>query len=184
MLCYHKHACEAFGDSIVDLVDYCARRLTTLAMRGYFPENAEAPKTPKEFAAELEARTAATELKQQEKDIEFDACASSLTLVRYFCEHLDDLSVSVAARVLETHDLLMLLVPAIENPPWTRRRPDGVWQKFIEKKWATVPPAELLNFTQLEAQAWLAVYHLICNPEVCASSSLQYRTYAAFHLAG
>ena len=35
-------------------------------------------------------------------------------------------------------DALLLLVPLIENPPWTRRRKDGKWEKFIEQKWQEV----------------------------------------------
>jgi hypothetical protein len=35
---FHKHACVACGDAIVELVDYCHRKLTYLAARcGFLP---------------------------------------------------------------------------------------------------------------------------------------------------
>ena len=38
----------------------------------------------------------------------------------------------------------MLLVPLVENPPWTRRV-GSTWQKFINQKWEDVsrPPVTL-----------------------------------------
>ncbi len=35
-------------------------------------------------------------------------------------------------------DVLMLLVPLIENPPWTRRTSAGKWEKFVNQKWEEV----------------------------------------------
>eukprot|EP00639_Heterosigma_akashiwo_P001681 CAMPEP_0194573106 /NCGR_PEP_ID=MMETSP0292-20121207/9436_1 /TAXON_ID=39354 /ORGANISM="Heterosigma akashiwo, Strain CCMP2393" /LENGTH=224 /DNA_ID=CAMNT_0039424253 /DNA_START=33 /DNA_END=708 /DNA_ORIENTATION=+ len=66
-------------------------------------------------------------------------------------------------RILDTHDILLSLIPLIENPPWTRRLDSGKWEKFVELKWRTVEPVDLLTLTKTEAQVWLAVYHLMCN---------------------
>jgi zinc finger MYND domain-containing protein 10 len=70
---------------------------------------------------------------------------------------------NVISRITDTHDLLMLLVPLIENPPWTRRLEDGKWQKLIDQKWTAVAPIDLLKVTKLEGQPWLGLYHLLAK---------------------
>jgi hypothetical protein len=73
------------------------------------------------------------------------------------------LPLSVVSRISDTHDLLMLLIPLIENPPWTRRLPTGKWQKLIDQKWQDVAPIDLLKITKLEGQPWLALHHLLAK---------------------
>lgn len=41
-------------------------------------------------------------------------------------------------RLVLVADALLLLVPLIENPPWTRRNSAKQWEKFIEQKWQEV----------------------------------------------
>jgi hypothetical protein len=57
----------------------------------------------------------------------------------------------------------MLIIPLIENPPWTRRLDKGKWQKLIDLKWTNVPPIDLLKVTKLEGQPWITLYHLIAK---------------------
>jgi zinc finger MYND domain-containing protein 10 len=85
------------------------------------------------------------------------------TIARFICEHADALPLSVVSRIADVHDYLMLIVPLIENPPWTRRHPDGHWEKLIEYKWEKVEPINLLQVTKLEGQPWLALYHLVAK---------------------
>jgi len=52
----------------------------------------------------------------------------------------------------------------VDEPPWTRRTEEGKWEKLSDDyKWDEVEPSELLKLTKLEAQCWLALYHLTCN---------------------
>lgn len=81
---------------------------------------------------------------------EFRSCIlAATTLVRNFCESFDDLSLSSQTRLLETRDLLMLLIPLIEEPPWTRKRVDKeagkTWEKFIDNEWREVKKENLLK---------------------------------------
>lgn len=41
-------------------------------------------------------------------------------------------------RFVVNSDALLLLIPLIENPPWTRRTKEGKWEKFINQKWTEV----------------------------------------------
>jgi hypothetical protein len=56
----------------------------------------------------------------------------------------------------------MLVIPLIENPPWTRRV-NGKWQKLIDHKWSDVAPIDLLQVTKLEGQPWLTLYFLVAK---------------------
>jgi hypothetical protein len=119
----------------------------------------------KEYANALSSRTPLEELKQHYLEIELRVCVSSVSLARFLCEHGAALSLSVQSRITDTHDYLLLIIPLIENPPWTRRLPTGKWQKLIDLKWSLVQPIDLLKITKLEGQPWLTIYHLIAKPE-------------------
>jgi hypothetical protein len=44
-------------------------------------------------------------------------------------------------------DALLLMVPLIENPPWTRRTASGTWQKFINQKWEDVSTCSAMRMS-------------------------------------
>lgn len=168
VLCYHAHALGSAREAMLDLLDYCARRLARLQLKcAEFRQCGLAPsgRSAKEWAAELERTTPQEELERQQLEIEFSASVSCVALVRFVCQHIGELSVSAVTRLVETHDLLLSIVPLIDNPPWTRKQ-GGVWEKLDEGEWRVVAPDRLLELTKLEAQAWLAVYYLAMHPEV------------------
>ncbi len=206
---YHDYAAEAVGDAVIELIDWCARRLIYL---NALPEKhsvvwAPEPKhntkrkqrieaakkakaaqaaaegkeaTPaqkleideetreeiKAAAAEMNKRTPEEDLRQQYLSVQFRVATAAVTVMRYLCAQGSKLGVSVLSRLIDTHDVLTLVVPLIDNPPWTRRiAATGTWEKWIEMKWTPVPAAELLKLTKLEAQAWLTVYNLVSDKD-------------------
>lgn len=166
VLLYHKHVVATLGEKVIELIDYSARKLTKLSsgynFRSHDPfANSQ---NAKEIASSLEARSPVAELSQHFIDIEFRACISACSLARFLCEHADVLPLSALSRITDTHDLLILFIPLIENPPWTRRT-GGKWQKLIDQKWAEVAPIDLLKITKLEGQPWLGLYHLVAKKE-------------------
>lgn len=118
---------------------------------------------------------------------EFQTAVKGTSLARYLCEHFDSLSISIQSRILNTHDFLMLFIPLIDEPPWTRRRSKTryvpstttgtgasdrtneilVWEKYIDQEWKEIHPGDLLNITQCEAQCWIAIFHLTCSNADC-----------------
>ena len=169
VLLYHKHVCEAGGERMLEMVDYVARKLTRLN-GGYDFRSLELTSTSsgsaasaKEFAATLAATTPENELTKHLTEIEFRVCISSVALARFLCEHASSMPLSVVSRITDTHDMLILLVPLIENPPWTRRCDNGKWQKLIDQKWVDVAPIDLMVVTKLEGQPWLGLYHLLAK---------------------
>ncbi|EQC32369.1 hypothetical protein, variant [Saprolegnia diclina VS20] len=90
------------------------------------------------------------------------AAVQCVTILRYFCERVHVLSLTLLTRLLDKHDVLLSLVALIENPPWTYKD-EAKWKKFHEQKWVVVPTTDLLALTTTEAQPWLGVYFLTCS---------------------
>ena len=162
VLVFHKHVCEAAGEKLVELVDYLARKLTKLNGGHDFRPLEPRESSAAEQAAILASRSPLEELEYHYTEIEFKVCISACSLLRFLCEHSDSLPLSVCSRIADTHDFLMLVIPLIENPPWTRRM-SGKWLKLIEQKWVDVAPIDLLKVTKLEGQPWLSLYYLIAK---------------------
>ena len=168
---YYRHVCEAGGEKFLELVDYVGRKLTRLNNTSYeFRQHDVDPddvgmtaESAKTFAATLEARSPEEELKKHFMDIELRICISAVSIARFLSEHADAMPLSVVSRITDTHDFLLLFVPLIENPPWTRRLNSGKWQKLVDHKWTEVKPIDLLKITKLEGQPWLAVYYLLAK---------------------
>ncbi len=169
ILMYHKHFVESGGERILEIVDYVARKMTRLNGGYDFRTVMEEPTAPdvsdaKEFEASLTKKTPMDDIMNHKNQIEYRVCISACAIGRFICEHADNLPLSVVSRVADTHDLLMLFIPLIENPPWTRRVPKtGKWQKLIDFKWQEVKPIDLLKITKLEGQPWIALYHLLAK---------------------
>jgi hypothetical protein len=83
---------------------------------------------------------------------------------------------------MDTHDVALLMVPLLENPPWVRRGittnttttssgvggggGGGGWQKYIDHKWTDVPSGDLLRLTPCEGQPWLTLHALLLEPDL------------------
>ena len=114
-------------------------------------------------------------------DATYQTAIASVTLSRYICENINELNPSLLSRVLEVHDFPLLMIPLVDEPPWTRRRmveqkrgqnnnsstalsvsTDAmIWEKLDKQnEWKEVQSTELLNITQLEGQPWLAIWNL------------------------
>ena len=91
-------------------------------------KTAHANKQAAEFNAKLADRNSKDELAQQLTEIEFKICISAVTIARYITEHADAVPLNVVSRITDTHDFLILILPLIENPPWTRRTGAGKWR--------------------------------------------------------
>jgi hypothetical protein len=178
VLLYHKHVITTGGEKLIELVDYIARKMTRLNsgydFRQHTPTSSQLAKTDdlgeiskaaKDMESNLAAKTPAQELTQHLTEIEFRVCIGACSLVRFFCEHADAVPLSVVSRVADVHDMLMLITPLIENPPWTRRTDKGKWQKLIDHKWSDIQPIDLMKVTKLEGQQWIALYYFLARKE-------------------
>lgn len=182
---YHDYAAEALHEAAIDLVDYVAARVEELAGGAYARPPA------------ADAGSGSGGVRQQVTgwlhDIGFSTSVACVSLLRYVCEHLPKLQLSVMARVIDRHDALLLQVmraaagvpspyplprtrprtrppqvPLIENPPWVRRGPPPAssWQKWVGNTWVDVDARDLLKLSPCEGQPWLALLALAMEPEV------------------
>lgn len=166
---YHEHVVESLEDDVVlELIDYCMRKVTwliglpreTIATATTFHKSGE------EIVHMMQTQTPRKELARHQLEIEFRIAVQCVTLLRYVAERLHLLPLSVVARLMDKHDVLLSLVVLIENPPWTHKAVAGsevTWKKFVDQKWVVVDPSDLLSLTTTEAQVWLAVYYLLCT---------------------
>ena len=171
---YHDYAAESVGDTIIELIDWCARRLIYL---NTLPEHHSLPWAPeptperkkkpkpankgedyvdpevraeiKAMAAKLDQQTPEDDLRQQYLSVQFRVATAAVTIMRYLCAQGSKLGVSVLSRLIDSHDVLTLIVPLIDNPPWTRRlKSAGTWEKWQDQKWSVCKPADLLKLTK------------------------------------
>ena len=162
---YHDYAAEALHEAAIDLVDYVAARVEELAGGAY----AHPPTGTADGVAGTRQQVAGWL-----HDVGFGTSIACVSIMRYVCEHLPKLQLSVMARVIDRHDVLLLQVPLIENPPWVRRSPApasggagaAAWQKWIGNAWVDVESKDLLKLSSCEGQPWLALLALAMEPEV------------------
>lgn len=174
-LLFHKHIVAEMNDKLIELIDYIARKMIRLSSGYDFGDcssklivgqqsassRQDNSSLARDLAASIESRSASEDLMQHFRDIEFRVCISSCTISRFLCEHVNTLPLTAISRITDTHDFLMLVLPLIENPPWTRRTSTGNWEKLIDFTWQEVKPINLLKLTKAEGQPWLTLYHLL-----------------------
>ncbi|XP_053525291.1 zinc finger MYND domain-containing protein 10 isoform X2 [Artibeus jamaicensis] len=156
---FHKEVCESAEDTVLDLVDYCHRKLTLLVARtghGGPPEEEES-----------QYSTPMQELQKQAELMEFEIALKALSVLRYITDCVDSLSLSTLSRMLSTHNLPCLLVELLEHSPWSRRE-GGKLQRFEGGRWQTVAPTEQQKLSKLDGQVWIALYNLLLSPEARA----------------
>lgn len=107
-------------------------------------------------------------------DIGFGVAVCATSLLRFLSDHVNVLPLGVVSRLLHTHDVLLALVPLVENPPWTRRR-GGRLEKFSDQRWTVVAPRDAAMMTKLEGQVWLTIYNLMMD-KACRKQ-YQYNTH-------
>ncbi|XP_011362994.1 zinc finger MYND domain-containing protein 10 isoform X2 [Pteropus vampyrus] len=155
---FHKEVCESAEDTVLDLVDYCHRKLTILVARSGHSGSPE---------EELQYSTPMKELQKQAELMEFEIALKALSVLRYITDCVDSLSLSTLSRMLSTHNLPCLLVELLEHSPWSRRE-GGKLQQFEGGRWQTVAPSEQQKLSKLDGQVWIALYNLLLSPEARA----------------
>ncbi|XP_006631200.2 zinc finger MYND domain-containing protein 10 [Lepisosteus oculatus] len=158
---FYQDSCEAAEESILDLIDYCHRKLTLLAARG---ETGDVPAKDRVTEAEGPEMSSLQELQKQSSALEFDISLKSLSVLRYITDHIDSLSLSALTRLLSTHNLPCVLVHLVEHCPWSRRK-NGELEKYMDGKWHQIPREDHLKMTKLDGQVWIALYNLLLRSE-------------------
>ncbi|XP_018593166.1 zinc finger MYND domain-containing protein 10 isoform X1 [Scleropages formosus] len=158
---FHREACEAAEESILDLVDYCHRKLVVLAGRTTSAEET----APDRLIDPLNKDVATLQdLQKQSVATDFEISLKALSVVRYITDRTDSLSLSALNRLLCTHNMPCVLVQLIEHCPWSRIS-NGQQEKYIDGRWHQIPKEDQLKMTKLDGQVWIALHNLLLRPE-------------------
>ncbi|NXL61532.1 ZMY10 protein, partial [Chordeiles acutipennis] len=147
---FYKEICESAEDNILDLIDYCHRKLTLLAARS----------TNEQTAVLVPPQ----ELQKQAETMEFEISLKALSVLRFITDQVESLPLSALTRMLNTHNLPCLLVELVEHCPWSCREA-GKLKKFENGAWHMVCPEDQVKMTKLDGQVWLALLNLLLTPE-------------------
>ena len=171
-LLYHPSLLlHASDDVLIELTDYCHRRVVQLHTAG-------PPAATGEDTGEGEGE--GVRLARQMRDIEFACGACAVSILRYVTDALDQLPLSVSARLLHGHDLLALTIPLLLTSPFTRHnKPASTTQpnssssskarasraltsteKWVDQRWTAVAEGDEAVVTRTEGQLWLTVFNL------------------------
>lgn len=162
VLLYHSACCEGADDALVELVDFCYRKLTQLHCGTYSvtEEEESLQSDPKYLGTETEEQS----LRRKQKEVGFSVAVCSISILRFLTDNIATLPLSVMDRILNGHDFILSLVPLVENPPWTRRRGSKL-EKFVDQKWVAVNPRDRFKLTATEGQVWLSIYNLMMDTD-------------------
>ncbi|XP_067855055.1 zinc finger MYND domain-containing protein 10 [Heptranchias perlo] len=152
---YHKDVCESAEEAVLDLADYCHRKLTLMAAQCDGCEKQELDRPSPASLAELQ---------RQSQELEFDISLKALSILRYITDHIDSLPLGVQTRLLNTHNVPCMLVHLVEHCPWSRYNSNGELQKYADGMWYTVPFEDRLKITKLDGQVWIALFNLVLKP--------------------
>lgn len=153
---FHKDSYEAADDSVLDLVDYCHRKLTLLVSKVAREGDAMHDQLDK-------VKTGASpmeELQSQNTALEFGISLKALSVLRYITDHTDN--ISVINHMLCIHNIPCVLVQLISCHPWSRCKAGQV-EKYMDGTWKEIPVEDQLKMTKLDGQVWIALYNLLLS---------------------
>ncbi|XP_058493514.1 zinc finger MYND domain-containing protein 10-like [Solea solea] len=156
---FHKDLCEAADDSVLDLVDYCHRKLTLLASKAAREDTAA---HGQHFQTGKPHLSSVEELQIHSNTVEFEISLKAVSVLRYITDHGG--SISVINRMLCIHNMPCVLVQLIACCPWSRCR-EGDVHKYINSKWQKIPVEDHLKMTKLDGQVWISLYNLLLRED-------------------
>jgi len=157
---FHRTSCEAAEDSVIDLMDYCYRKLVYLVSapnRDLYTQVLDA----KDCAAQTDLEI----LEGQVLDLEFQIGMCVISVTRFLTDHRAGLPLSATVRLLDTQDFLMTLCPLIEKAPWVRKSIRGEVQKYEKQEWVLVDEEDMGKLPELQVQLFLAVHNLVMDQD-------------------
>ncbi|XP_071447066.1 zinc finger MYND domain-containing protein 10 [Hetaerina americana] len=154
-LLYHEESCESLGDSAIDLIDYCVGAVTFCISR-------------KDIIGDTNDTinmTSGHYLKREEQRLKFDIGIRSITILRCLAEYLDSLMPTVARRMYELHDLPILFVELINNPPWLAKDSSNEDKIYTDGKWQDIRRngAHENQLSKMEGQTWIGLLFLLMS---------------------
>ncbi|XP_023209460.1 zinc finger MYND domain-containing protein 10-like [Centruroides sculpturatus] len=169
---YYEEAVECISSVVIDLLDYCARKLTWLC--SCYNKN-------KAFT-ESETKSGMDDLIKQENVLNFEISMKVLSVVGFLTEHYSVLPLSTLHRLLSTHDFPIFLITILEMKPWLQSHSNEKCKKYFEGKWIEVDAEERLKLTKTEGQV-INIYSKTCINWNCMVPNISF-SLADLHFKG
>lgn len=151
ILMFHREAMEDCQDSVLELIDYCYRKLCWLINLG--------DSKPKEIEGkDLVKQTRDEELKRQYTEIQFSIAIICISIIRFISDNLSNLNVPIVHQMMEINDIPCILIPLLEAKPWVRKNSRGEREVYEDQRWTVQKDTQALS--KVEAQIWLTVFSM------------------------
>ena len=147
---FHEDAAEAAGDLIVELADYCHRKLVWLM--NYRGGPTPVMRDPEARKQQVMKETEEEYLAKQTECIDLSSALYALSITRFLAERLPKLPLALCTRLLDTYDILMVLAPLLERKPWEHTAADGTLHRFEQGQWVPCGADARRSMAKSEAQ--------------------------------
>lgn len=103
-------------------------------------------------------------LKAQKEDIDVILSVKAVGILGHLIQHASVLSLSALRRMVDHHDIPILLAGLLDNNPWTIRNGKQTF-KFVNGEWRLLDSEDCFLLTQTEGQLWIALHQILLHPE-------------------
>lgn len=155
---YHRTVCVEAGDYLIDLIDWCYRKLLKLTT----PTSPKPESTPSPSPAQSQS-SALEEFKTQIHELDFAMGIQSISIIQFISDHLSGLTLSIIQQLVEQCDIFCILIPLMEQKPWIRVDKSGR-HIFEDQHWEKA--RDSIKMPKVEAQIWMTVFNLFMNTDV------------------
>jgi hypothetical protein len=151
VLMFHKDTIEESQDHVIELIDFCYRKLVWLANLG--------DSGPKDFEGkEIMTQSRDEELKKQFVEIQFSVAIICISIIRFISDNMSTLDVPIVHQMMEVNDIPCILIPIMESKPWIRKNSRGEREVYEDQKWQVKKDSQTVS--KVEAQIWLTIYSM------------------------
>ena len=188
---YSITACQASEDYLVDVIEYCYKMISKyIAYKMKNPNDTEnygnnsslfGNKSDEELSLEEKIKKINEQVKDKKNDIkemddkyqeiEFQIAMSSINILRYISDHLEQLPFPVRHHMMNVKDVPVLFVTLMELRPWRRKimkyndntkKKEEVEEIYENNNWTTKMEHK---YPKLEAQILITIYNLVMNQD-------------------
>ena len=188
---YSITACQASEDYLVDVIEYCYKMISkyiSYKMKNpddtlYYGNNSPLFSDAKDEELSLEekikkineqVKDKKNDIKEMEdkyKEIEFQIAMSSINILRYISDHLEQLPFPVRHHMMNVIDVPVLFVTLMELRPWRRKvmkynetskKKEEIEEIYENNNWTSLMEHK---YPKLEAQILITIYNLVMNQD-------------------
>ena len=188
---YSITACQASEDYLVDVIEYCYKMISkyisykmknpddTLNYGNNSPLFSDAKDEELSLEEKIkkineQVKDKKNDIKEMEdkyKEIEFQIAMSSINILRYISDHLEQLPFPVRHHMMNVKDVPVLFATLMELRPWRRKvmkynetskKKEEIEEIYENNNWTSLMEHK---YPKLEAQILITIYNLVMNQD-------------------